>query len=174
MMKDKSKFIKLFSDLLKIGSGFERLFFFLLISLVMIHIVACLWIMVPMFAGDKETGGVVGSWIEKMKAENLTESGLYLTSIYWTVQTVTTVGYGDIPGTNSAERIFCSIIMVLGVCSFSFVNGSLASVLSSYDSQHSKHQIKVNTLNNFKRDFHIDLPLYITVKKNLESGTHSS
>jgi hypothetical protein len=57
MMKDKSKFIKLFSDLLKIGSGFERLFFFLLISLVMIHIVGCLWIMIPSFAGDKESGG---------------------------------------------------------------------------------------------------------------------
>jgi len=85
------------------------------------------------------------------------------------------VGYGDIPGANSAERIFCSIIMVLGVCSFSFVNGSLASVLSSYDTQHSKHQVKVNTLNNFKKDFDIDLPLYITVKKNLEtSGTHAT
>jgi hypothetical protein len=97
-----------------------------------------------------------------------------LTSVYWTVQTVTTVGYGDISGTNSAERIFCSIIMVIGVCSFSFVNGSLASVLSSYDSQNSKFQFKVNTLNNFRKDFEIDLPLYIAVKKNLEmSGTYT-
>ena len=108
-------------------------------------------------------------------SENLTESGLYLTSVYWTVQTVTTVGYGDIPVTNSPERIFCSIIMVIGVCSFSFVNGSLASVLTSYDRQHSMHQIKLNTLNNFKKDFDIDLPLYIMVKKNLEmSGTYTT
>jgi hypothetical protein len=141
----------------------------------MIHIVGCLWIMMPMFAGDKETGGAEESWIDKMKGENLTESGLYLTSIYWTVQTVTTVGYGDISGSNSAERIFCSFIMVLGVCSFSFVNGSLASVLSSYDSSHSKLQIKVKTLNNFNKEFGIDIPLYINVKKNLEmSGTHTT
>ena len=164
----------MFSDLLKIGSGFERLLFFLVISLVMIHIVGCLWIIIPQFVGEEEGGGAQASWIDKVKDENLTEGGLYWTSVYWCVQTVTTVGYGDIPGTNSLERIFCSIIMVLGVCSFSFVNGSLASVLSSYDSQHLKFQTKIKTLNSFKKEFEMDLPLYISVKKNLElSGTNT-
>ena len=49
IMKDKSKFMKLFSDFNKIGSGFERLSFFMLFSLVMIHIVTCLWIIIPGF-----------------------------------------------------------------------------------------------------------------------------
>ena len=57
------------------------------------------------------------------------ETQLYTVSFYWTVTTITTVGYGDIQGENTLERIFCSIIMIVGVMSFSFANGSLASIL---------------------------------------------
>ena len=59
---------------------------------------------------------------------------LFVLAIYWTIQTITTVGYGDLTITNTLEVIFCSIIMVAGVISFSFANGSLTSILSSYDS----------------------------------------
>jgi Ion channel len=34
-----------------------------------------------------------------------------------------TVGYGDISGTNTLERIICIIIMVIGVVTFSIVSG---------------------------------------------------
>jgi len=56
-----------------------------------------------------------------------------LTSFYWTVTTITTVGYGDISGTNNIERIYCSIMMLVGVIAFSFANGSLASIIQNYD-----------------------------------------
>jgi hypothetical protein len=59
---------------------------------------------------------------------------IYMLSLYWTVTTITTVGYGDISGTNSIERIFCSMIMLIGVISFSYANGSLSSILTTYDS----------------------------------------
>ena len=49
IMKNKSRFMKLFSSLNKSGSGFERLMFFMLFSLIMIHIVTCLWIIIPTF-----------------------------------------------------------------------------------------------------------------------------
>ena len=39
--------MKVFADLLKVGLGFERLFFFILLSLVTVHIVSCLWVMLP-------------------------------------------------------------------------------------------------------------------------------
>ena len=49
--------------------------------------------------------------------------------MYWTVQTITTVGYGDIGGSNNLERLFCSLAMLVGVIAFSFANGSLASII---------------------------------------------
>lgn len=53
IMKDKGKFLKFFTDLLKVGLGFERLFFFILLFLIMSHIVTCLWIMIPMFVSEE-------------------------------------------------------------------------------------------------------------------------
>jgi hypothetical protein len=43
------------------------------------------------------------------------------------------VGYGDIGGVNNIERVFCCIVMIIGVISFSFANGSLAAIISQMD-----------------------------------------
>jgi hypothetical protein len=43
------------------------------------------------------------------------------------------VGYGDISGTNNYERIFCAIIMVVGVILFNVAQGELGSLMSSSD-----------------------------------------
>ena len=68
IVKDKNKFMKLFSDLLKLGPGFERLFFIMLLMIVLIHITTCIWIMLPQFTSEPKKDGVegiyYGTWIE--------------------------------------------------------------------------------------------------------------
>jgi len=58
---------------------------------------------------------------------------LYVTAVYYTVTTISTVGYGDISGTNNLEKIICCFLMVMGVFFFSFSSGSLTSIISNYD-----------------------------------------
>jgi uncharacterized membrane protein (UPF0182 family) len=53
----------------------------------------------------------------------------YLTSFYFTITTITTVGYGDININTWSEKIMCILIMISGVISFTFASGSLASIL---------------------------------------------
>ena len=43
IVKDRNKFVKYLNEVLKIGIGFERLLFLMLIFLVLCHIAACLW-----------------------------------------------------------------------------------------------------------------------------------
>lgn len=59
---------------------------------------------------------------------------LYITSCYFVVTTMSTVGYGDISAGTRAERVFCTLLMFIGVVSFNFISGALASIISSYDS----------------------------------------
>lgn len=54
---------------------------------------------------------------------------LYITSIYFIVMTITTVGYGDISVFTTLERLLVIFMMVIGVIAFSFATGSLASIL---------------------------------------------
>lgn len=60
LLKNKSKIMKIFTDVLKIGIGFERLLFVVLLALIGIHIVTCLWILFPMIIHlseiEEETG----------------------------------------------------------------------------------------------------------------------
>jgi voltage-gated potassium channel Kch len=54
---------------------------------------------------------------------------IYVTSIYFTVTTVLTVGYGDIRAYSISEKIFCIILMVIGVISFSYATGALSTII---------------------------------------------
>jgi len=44
---------------------------------------------------------------------------------------MTTVGYGDIRGTNMTERAICIILMFLGVIFFSMASGSVNAIVTS-------------------------------------------
>ena len=70
-----------------------------------------------------------------------------------TITTITTVGYGDISGTNNYERIFASFVMVVGVILFSIANGALASIISSLDGLSGEYEDKVNTLILANKEF---------------------
>jgi hypothetical protein len=101
----------------------------LLIFILASHITACLWlILATQISSSKD---YVGTWIGAFKFENDDSYSLYCVAMYWTITTITTVGYGDIEGTNDLERIFCSIIMIIGVILFSLANGALASIVGS-------------------------------------------
>lgn len=43
IVKERNKVVKYLNEILKIGVGFERLLFLMLIFIVMQHIAACLW-----------------------------------------------------------------------------------------------------------------------------------
>jgi len=43
IVKERNKMVKYLNEILKIGVGFERLLFMMLIFLVLQHIAACIW-----------------------------------------------------------------------------------------------------------------------------------
>lgn len=51
----------------------------------------------------------------------------------WAVQTVTTVGYGDIGSHNTTERWVSAMCMVFGVFAFTYANGALSSIMQTMD-----------------------------------------
>lgn len=128
----------------------------------MIHLAACLWIMTATFikGSDDDT------WMDG-EIESMGVSEQYLTSVYFTVTTITTVGYGDISGGSRSEKIFCIFIMLIGVMSFSFFSGSLASLIQFYDCQNAKYREQLSLLNKLFKEYKLPVALYANLKQSL-------
>jgi len=45
--------MKFLTDMMKVGIGMERMFFFILITIILIHIQTCLWVMLPQFLNEE-------------------------------------------------------------------------------------------------------------------------
>ena len=98
IFKSKGSLFKKAKGKLNLGEGFERLVFFMLMSFMICHIVACMWVFATTFADEGHP-----SWMVATETEDLPTEEKYLISLYFTVTTITTVGYGDISANNPIE-----------------------------------------------------------------------
>ena len=74
------------------------------------------------------------NWIYQKNLEDVPHYELYVTAFYFTVTTLVTVGYGDITPYSVEEKTLCIFLMLIGIVSFSFATGTLASIITSIDS----------------------------------------
>jgi len=155
---------KFMSDYVKVGMGFERLFIFGLVFFMLCHLCTCLWIIMATLINEEDYSQ---TWVEGFTEENELHSGVYMVAFYWTITTITTVGYGDISGTNNPERAFCCLVMIIGVISFSFANGTLAAILSSTDNANAIMQERMNLLNKINDDYKLPQELFSRIKRNM-------
>lgn len=89
---------------------------------------ACFWI----FSTHLVEDGI--NWInDNDEFKTYTHGQLYATSFYFTVATITTVGYGDISGNNTTERVICALLMIMGVIFFSINSGNITSIITSQE-----------------------------------------
>jgi voltage-gated potassium channel len=63
----------------------------------------------------------------------------YLDALYWTVMTVTTVGYGDITPQTPVQKMYAVGVMLSGAGVYAFLIGNIASLLSSLDPLRASH-----------------------------------
>lgn len=61
----------------------------------------------------------------------MNDADLYITSFYFTVTTIMTVGYGDITAFSMIERVICIFLMLIGVVAFSFATGAISSIITN-------------------------------------------
>lgn len=160
--KVHSKLMKNFQQVVQIAGGLERLVFLLLIFLILIHVIACLWIFIAKFdEGSKE------NWIYSKDFVDMNEYDLYVTSFYFSVTTIVTVGYGDITAISSTEKIVAVFLMIIGVIAFSFATGALSSIIANIDQSEAILKEKMATLQDIEFEYKISKNLYNNLVKSI-------
>lgn len=110
-------------------------FKFLIYVSVVAHVLACAFFIWPGLFHDgscvggvaectaeEKTGSVPGSWIEHYELEAMdNDMQRYVMALYWSMTTMTTIGYGDVSPQLHEEKIFVICAEVIGMAFFAML-----------------------------------------------------
>lgn len=123
----------------------------LVILLFLSHWMACLYGSVYNFEREDHSG------IEMLHWE------LYVAALFWAVQTLTTVGYGNVVAQTVSERLIACMVMLLGGFMFSWIISSVASAMTS-DSAEMQQVEKLLSVRKFINEKQMPRPLVLRIK----------
>ena len=132
---------------------------FILIIILFTHITGCLWY----FLIKLQTGE---NWLNTFFDENYipTDNEIYWLSFYWAISTICTVGFGDVVPITLMEKIFNVIWIGVGVGFYSYIVGTLSTILRNMTKRKSIISSRFFFLNEINKEKNID-------KKILEKFT---
>ena len=159
----KSELSKYLGQLATIGVGIERLLIFFVTFFLFCHIIACVWVMIYKFEDNQPE-----TWVYLNDFQDLSNYDLYVRAVYFTVTTITTVGFGDIsPGTN-IEMKFGVVVMISGVIAFSYATGALSSIISNIDDSTAILKEKIEVLDGIRERYNIGPALYEELRQSIQ------
>jgi len=133
----------------------------ILILLLVFHLTACLHIFV--------SSTTFPNWIVQKGLQTSPFIEVYLSSIYFLITTVTSVGYGDIIGSSFTEIIFQIFLLMIGIMAYSWLISSLSNYVQENSKQNEAFNQKISLLNEIKLE-HPQMPkeLYDKIYLHLE------
>lgn len=146
-----------------------RLLKFALAGLVCIHVSACLW-----YFTSKANDFDPDTWVVRNSVIDDSDSRKYLVSVYWSISTVLTVGYGDVHAFTNFERLISVLWMMIGVIFYSVVIGLITVILGKLDSKSSILKSKLEIIDQFCLETQVSLELKRKIKDALEYHSNRS
>ncbi|CAD8197192.1 unnamed protein product [Paramecium octaurelia] len=127
------------------------------------HFSACLWFLVG------STGDPSGnSWIKVQNIEDEYWFNQYLHSFYWSIITMTTIGYGDITPQNLRERVFAVGMALSAVGVFGYSIGNINTIYAEWNRRSFQVRTDMNNLKKFIRIKGINKHLAEKIRKYFE------
>ena len=138
----------------RISPAFINLLALIFAALVVNHMFACIWYMIGVKAWDPDCAD--GGYNRRRRHCTWMQSGgfaprdgnwyLYTTCLYWSLSTVSTVGYGDISANTTTEKTYTILVMITGVAGYAMLLQSIGQLMST---QGSPQSAATNALRNY-------------------------
>ena len=108
------------------------------------------------------------NWISHSISMNESFFTKYITSFYFLITTVTTVGYGDIICISSLERIFHIILLAIGTIVYTFIVSKIGNYLRDQSHEQIKLSKDLNILENIRVTYpSMSFKLYSKIQHHL-------
>ena len=142
------------------------------------HLVACFWHFistsdVKIGVNDDTTADSIRpdpdgtTWTETFGYKHKPKGAVYVAAFYWTISTMLSIGYGDIYGTNKAERIYSIFTMVLGGVMFGAIIAQVTRLIESRNPQAKAFKEKMDELKAYLSEKHLPTKLKTAAKVSL-------
>jgi len=104
------------------------------------------------------------SWVLNTEA-NAAKSDIYVYSIHWATQTISSIGYGDVGPQTTTERSFVTIFMFIGGVIFAFALGEICGAVTSLSKKEAAYHLMIDNFNEFAEEVTLPNPLRIRVRQ---------
>lgn len=123
----------------RLNPSFIRMMLLIFWILITAHLISCGWIFM--------TGG----------SQDGMSLNRYVRAFYWTVTTLTTIGYGDVTpdAANTGQILFVIVIELIGAGMYGFIIGNIANIIANIDVAKSQYQEKMEKISTFMKYKHI-------------------
>lgn len=164
----------------KIPPAFLSLFKLLFSAMVVNHYFACIWYMLGNAPFDAECADAANdrgtrdcTWLQV--AGYAPRDGnwyLYTTCLYWSLMTVSTVGYGDITPHTQAEKLYTIVVMITGVAGYAMLIASMGRLMVGENPDSRRLQVAALREHVYKRD--VPQPLSRAIFDYLQMSNHQA
>ncbi|CAD8202098.1 unnamed protein product [Paramecium pentaurelia] len=155
-----SMFSKLIKSCIKLDASIKRMIKIMGMSLLFLHLSSCFYYLITKIETDTVT------WVTNLGLEEADEATLYIRSFHWALQTLTTVGFGDVSPQTDWEKLYAIFWMGVGSAFFSFMISNLQGAVGDSEKSAKNKIMRLNVIQN-----KIKIPDYLfgLIKRQLES-----
>ncbi|XP_023282428.1 potassium voltage-gated channel subfamily H member 8 [Seriola lalandi dorsalis] len=135
------------------------------------HWMACIWYIIGKREMDANTYNWDIGWLHELGKRlespyytiggvNGTSSGpsirsIYIASLYFTLSSLTSVGFGNVSANTDAEKIFSVCVMLIGALMHALVFGNVTAIIQRMYSRWSQYHTRTKDLKDFIRVHHL-------------------
>ncbi|XP_035477169.2 potassium voltage-gated channel subfamily H member 8 isoform X2 [Scophthalmus maximus] len=135
------------------------------------HWMACIWYIIGKMEMEANTYNWDIGWLHELGKRlespyytiggvNGTSSGpsirsVYIASLYFTLSSLTSVGFGNVSANTDAEKIFSVCVMLIGALMHALVFGNVTAIIQRMYSRWSQYHTRTKDLKDFIRVHHL-------------------
>ena len=138
------------------------------------HIICCFWfyITTPSATGfqkydDQSMDPRIRTWVTEYGYDNVLIINQYIASLYWTFQTLFTIGYGDIHPVNNGEKVFAILTMLAGSILFGMLLAKIKDLLDGRNIQKNEIYTKMEELKEYLEEK--NFPTYLRIQTKVKT-----
>lgn len=130
--------------------------------IVLAHLCACALKTVTEWESDEN------NWIVASGLAGESQREIYVTSLYWSVTTMTTVGFGDIAPKTMVERIFVVAVMIVSSIIFGYILSTIGTLLLEVGARSAEAKEKIRILTKYMTEKGLHKDIQSKIRKYLE------